>query len=168
MWIFYPPVVLYIFWKGLRHKHLAWFTATNPGMPLSGLVLESKQQILTALKPAGEVIPPFAVISKALKAEDQLIAFKQALTKQDLHYPVILKPDLGERGLGVAVIRSDEEAHAYFSVSRDDIILQEYIEGLEFGGFYYRFPEEESGHIFAITDKRFTTVTGDGSAAWNS
>jgi len=98
LWLFYPPVVLYIFWKGLRHKHLAWFTATNPGMPLSGLVLESKQQILTALKPAGEVIPPFEVISKALKAEDQLSTFKQALAKQNLQYPVILKPDIGERG----------------------------------------------------------------------
>lgn len=165
MWMLYPPVVLYIFWKGLRHKHLAWFTATNPGMPLSGLVLESKQQILTALKPAGKAIPPFAVISKALKAEDQLIAFKQALAKRNLQYPVVLKPDIGERGLGVAVIRSDEEAHSYFSVSRDDIILQEYIGGLEFGVFYYRFPEEGSGHIFAITDKRFTTVTGDGSSS---
>jgi len=69
---------------------------------------------------------------------------------------------LGNGGLGVAVIRSDEEAQAYFSVSRDDIILQEYIEGLEFGVFYYRFPQEESGNIFAITDKRVTTVTGDG------
>ena len=33
---------------------------------------------------------------------------------------------------------------------------------MEYGIFYYRFPEEESGHIFSITDKLFPSVTGDG------
>src|SRR5690349_23559668 len=28
--------------------------------------------------------------------------------------------------------------------------------------FYYRFPQEETGHIFAITRKRFPFVVGDG------
>lgn len=162
MWLFYPPVILFILLKGLRHKHLAWFTATNPGMPLSGLVLESKQQILSALKPAGTVIPPFAVISKDYSPEKQFEAFKESLKEHRLSYPVILKPDIGERGLGVAVVKSDEEGRSYFEASHDDIILQEYIDGLEYGIFYYRYPEEKQGHIFAITDKRFTSVVGDG------
>src|SRR5262249_9402575 len=32
----------------------------------------------------------------------------------------------------------------------------------EVGVFYYRFPDEAQGHIFAITEKIFPTITGDG------
>ena len=164
MWLFYPPVILYIFWKGLRHKHLAWFTATNPGMPLSGLVLESKQQILTALKSAGEEIPPFGVISRELSPDARFEAFKNTLEDLSLSYPVVLKPDVGERGLGVAVVKSDKESRSYFTGSQDDIIVQQYIGGLEYGIFYYRYPKEDRGRIFAITDKRFTSVNGNGKS----
>jgi hypothetical protein len=46
--------------------------------------------------------------------------------------------------------------------SRVDTIIQEYAPGCEFGVFYYRLPTEERGRIFAITEKRFPAVTGDG------
>lgn len=162
LWKFYPPVVCYVLWLGLKHRTLAWFTATNPGMPLSGLVLESKQHILEALKPAGEVVPDFAVIAGSLDPESQSARLQMLQENPNLKFPVILKPDIGERGLGVAIIHSVEEAKAYFERSRDDIIVQAYVDGLEYGVFYYRLPEDDRGHVFAITDKRFTSVTGDG------
>ena len=48
------------------------------------------------------------------------------------------------------------------------MIAQEYVEGVEFGVFYYRRPSESRGHIFSITDKRFPTVTGDGCSTLES
>ena len=164
LWKFYPPVVLYVGWLGLRHRHFAWFTATNPGMPMSGLVLESKQQILEALKPAGEVVPAFGTVSKSLSSENQWKAMKRLQENPALDFPIILKPDVGERGIGVAVIRSDEEAKAYFEKSFDDTIVQQFVEGSEYGIFYYRLPEEENGHIFSITDKELISVVGDGTS----
>jgi hypothetical protein len=41
--------------------------------------------------------------------------------------------------------------------------VQRYAEGPhEIGVFYYRFPHESRGHIFAITEKIFPIITGDG------
>ncbi|MFK7845060.1 MAG: hypothetical protein AB8G77_07160, partial [Rhodothermales bacterium] len=34
--------------------------------------------------------------------------------------------------------------------------------GYEYGIFYYRYPEEENGTIFSITDKQFPKITGNG------
>ena len=43
------------------------------------------------------------------------------------------------------------------------MIVQRYVVGpCEAGVFYYRFPHESRGHIFAITEKIFPTITGDG------
>ena len=43
------------------------------------------------------------------------------------------------------------------------ILVQSYVEGPhEIGVFYYRFPHETHGQIFAITEKLFPVVQGDG------
>lgn len=162
LWKFYPPIVIYVAWLGIKHRCFTWFTATNPGMPMSGLVLESKHEILTALTPAGSVIPRFALITQSTEIEVRCARFREQLRKLNLQFPVVLKPDIGERGLGVAIIHSEEEAEAYFEKSQEDIIVQEFVDGLEYGIFYYRLPNEEAGHIFSITDKRLKAVTGDG------
>lgn len=163
LWKFYPPVILYVIWLCLKQRCATWFTATNPGMPMSGLVLESKQQILNALKTAGEVIPSFGVISQVLNPTEKWAHLENLQHDPTLQFPVIFKPDIGERGLGVAIIHSEAEARAYLNNSQDDIIVQQYIDGREYGIFYYRLPDEPAGHIFAITDKRFTKVYGNGS-----
>lgn len=162
LWKFYPPIILYVAWLGIKHRSFTWFTATNPGIPMSGLVLESKHEILTALKPSGSVIPRLGLITQSTELEVKLTQLNEHLNKLDIRFPVVLKPDIGERGLGVAIIHSNDEAGKYFEKSRSDIIVQGFVDGLEYGIFYYRFPDEESGHIFSITDKRFTEITGDG------
>lgn len=82
----------------------------------------------------------------------------------DLEFPVVLKPDVGERGAGVAIVRSRTEFEAYLRAAEGDTILQEYVPGVEFGVFYYRYPGEREGCIFSITEKRFPEVIGDGKA----
>ena len=74
----------------------------------------------------------------------------------------MLKPDRGERGSGVAVVRSTAEMHDYMKQATDNVIVQEHIGGEEFGIFYYRRPSEEIGHILSLTRKKFPRVTGDG------
>jgi hypothetical protein len=87
---------------------------------------------------------------------------KEFLSEHDLSYPVVLKPDIGERGTGVVIARSDGEVVAYLHTSIGDTIVQRYVAGLEFGVFYYRYPHQSRGCILSITDKRFPSVTGDG------
>ncbi len=76
----------------------------------------------------------------------------------------MLKPDVGERGDGVAIVGSAEAARRHLERARGDVLAQEYVPGREFGVFYYRLPEDSVGRIFTITDKRLPTVTGDGHA----
>ncbi|MCB0279478.1 MAG: hypothetical protein KDD94_08255, partial [Calditrichaeota bacterium] len=78
------------------------------------------------------------------------------------HYPIVLKPDYGERGNLVKIVKSEAELDEYLAGMDRDTVIQEYIEGVEFGVFYIRMPNQENGFIFSITDKQFTSVTGDG------
>jgi hypothetical protein len=84
-----------------------------------------------------------------------------------------LKPDVGQRGAGVKLIQSEDQASAYLKQTGAPLILQRYAPGPhEAGVFYYRFPHEQSGHIFAITEKCFPVLTGDGQSTvsgliWN-
>ena len=165
MWAFYPPVVCYIAYLALKHRSLTLFTACNPAIPASGFVGESKTQILNGLAGNAEAfIPRYELIPAATSVDERIAQAQRFLQAQQLRYPIILKPDVGERGNHVRVIRSDDELAQYFQAFAHDTIIQEYVPGDEFGVFYYRYPNEARGHIFAITEKAFPVVTGDGKS----
>ncbi len=105
-------------------------------------------------------IARFHVISDAASGPDEVRAFMQV---HNLQFPVVLKPDAGERGSGVDIARTDRDVTDYFATRSQSTIVQEFIPGHEFGIFYYRFPNEHQGRIFSITDKRFPSVIGDGT-----
>jgi len=44
----------------------------------------------------------------------------------------------------------------------EDLLVQEFVPGVEFGVFYARLPTERDGRIISITEKRMPLVTGDG------
>ena len=164
MWAFYPPIVCYILYLAIKHRSLTLFTACNPVIPASGFVGESKAQILNGFRNAEAVIPRYQLILASTDIEERIAQAKHFLNTHQLDYPIILKPDAGERGKDVQVIRSDEEITQYFQAFAHDTILQEYVTGEEFGVFYYRYPNEEHGHIFSITEKKFPVVVGDGKS----
>jgi len=103
------------------------------------------------------------VISAALQTYARVQRAHEFLERHGLAFPVVLKPDVGERGSGVAVIRNESELEAYLRTAEEDTIIQQYVDGLEFGVFYYRFPGESEGRVFSITEKHFPTVVGDGN-----
>ena len=80
-------------------------------------------------------------------------------------FPAVLKPDTGERGSGVTIVRSQQEADAYLRNATGSTILQRYVPGCEFGVYYARFPDEPTGSVLYVTEKRFPTVTGDGKSS---
>ena len=167
-WIFYPPVVLYICYLGFKHRCLTLFTCANPGIEEGGFVGESKSGILKGLareETARQFIPSTAVLRGSLDIETKLAQVRQFMINHDCEFPIVLKPDRGERGAGVFVVRSQDEVRSYIEKSRDvDVIIQEHVSGSEFGVFYYRYPNETSGRIFSITRKLFPVVIGDGSS----
>jgi len=164
MWALYPPVICYVLFLALKHRSLTVFTAANPAIPASGFIGESKLDILRGLATSTGYIARSTLIEAPLDLDARIESVKSFVEAHDLSYPFVLKPDQGQRGSGVAIIRSSEETDHYFSSAPVDTIIQEYAPGIEFGVFYYRQSDEKQGRIFSITEKRMLTVTGDGAS----
>ena len=159
MWAVYPPVVAYVLWLGLRHRGLTICTAANPGIGAAGgLAGESKSEILRGLAGAGKRVARWAAIEPGAteRRAAEVDEFRRGA------WPVVLKPDVGERGRGVVIARSEADIAAKLAADGSRLIAQDYVPGVEFGIFYTRRPEAERGEIFAITDKRTLALTGDG------
>jgi hypothetical protein len=164
LYIFYPPIILHILYLGLRFRCLTLFTSANPGIPAGGIVGESKSDILQQLKPALGHVARFTRVQQTLPRQEQTKQVRLFMQRLRIDFPLVFKPDAGQRGKGVAIVTSVKQAEAYLSRSKGDTIVQEYIAGREFGVFYYRYPGSRSGRIFSITDKRLPTLTGDGQS----
>lgn len=163
-WLFQIPVVLGVLWLGVRHRHFTLFTAANPAIPGGGFVEESKSAILAGLGD-GERVARFRRLALGGSVAQRSAAVELAMAEAALAYPVVLKPDVGERGRGVAVIRSARELAHYLAHAADDLIVQEHVAGEEFGVFYARPPGATQGRILSITAKEFPALTGDGEHA---
>ena len=162
-WAFYPPIVAYIAWLALKHRSLTLFTAVNPSIPGGGFVGESKAQILEGLAHRPDRVAQWQLIpAGSVDERDRQTA--SFIRERGLNYPVVLKPEVGERGGGVGILGSADEIRRYLERTDEPLIAQEYVGGVEFGIFYYRMPGRSTGEIFAITDKRFPAVTGDGES----
>lgn len=155
-------MALYFLFLALRHRSFTLPSAANPGMFSGGLVGESKIATLAELH---QTSPEFTAEAHALNGPEsqQLDQLEALLADGRLKYPFILKPDAGQRGTGVKLIRNDAQARAYLQQVRVPVIAQRYAPGPhELGVFYYRFPDQPRGRILAITDKIFPELTGDG------
>ncbi|MEL6343614.1 MAG: alpha/beta fold hydrolase [Myxococcota bacterium] len=155
-WRVYGPVVLRILPVAWKHRSLTAFTAVNPGMPAGGVVGESKWDIYQRMGGRDQPFLPNTALLRGDRLADAL-AFVE-----DAGWPVVLKPDAGQRGQGVAVVRSEAALRAYLDKSEGDVLVQAYIPGVEFGVFYVRHPDAAQGRVFSITAKHPVAVTGDG------
>jgi len=160
-YVFYPPVVAYVAYLGIRFRSFTLFTATNPAMPASGFVGESKHEILENLKAAAAYLPHSTLLPKG-GPQVRLQAALAFMDENTLSFPVVLKPDAGQRGFGVSVVRSLSQMRRYLERATHPIIVQEYVGGKEFGLFYVRRPGKACGRIFSITEKQMPVVIGDG------
>jgi membrane protein DedA with SNARE-associated domain len=159
-WAVYPPVVVYCLWLALKHRSATVFTAVNPGIGAGGgLVGESKSEILEALAGAGDTVADWIGVPPGADAER--LAQVKAFAGQ-FGWPVVLKPDVGERGAGVVIARDERQAVAVLAAEPGMVIAQRYVAGVEYGVFYVRMPDAACGQVFAVTDKRMVSLTGDG------
>ena len=159
--VFYPPIVLHVLYLGLRHRSPTLFTAANPGIPAGGgFVGESKSTILSGLDPSW--VARYQALSADLTAAESTEAVAAFQKEHGLDFPLVLKPDQGERGSGVTIARSEADVEAYFAEASGTSIVQEYIPGPELGVFYVRLPGEERGRIFSVTRKVLPYVVADG------
>jgi membrane protein DedA with SNARE-associated domain len=162
-WLFYGPVVAHYLWLTVRYRSATLPSRANPGISAGGFVGESK---IATLKDLRETSPEFTAEAYLVEGDtlDQRTNFVGELqARARIEYPFILKPDVGQRGLGVKLIREPAQLHAYLKHTDRPLIVQRYCPSpFEVGIFYYRLPSQSHGRIFAITEKIFPFVTGDG------
>lgn len=158
-WLFYFPVVLWILALGLRHRHWTAFTACNPGMDNGSVVGERKSRTLLPLQERlPHSLPATVLLSPDVDAAARQI---EALEKTQ-GWPVVLKPDIGQRGRGVAIIHDAAAAKRYLDRANFAVLAQAYVGGDEYGVFVQRDQPGGCIRVSSLTHKHLPSLTGDG------
>jgi membrane protein DedA with SNARE-associated domain len=168
MQLVYAPVAIWLALLALRYRAVAAFTACNPGIPLGGMALESKGAILAQMpRTAGDDAPvrvaSFETLARTTPLAERLERVAVFVERAGPASRVVLKPDVGERGEGVAIVRDLEHARRWLAACPGDAIVQEFVDGPEYGIVWWRDPaDDDRGKIRSIAHKVPPTVTGDG------
>ena len=158
-WLFYLPILPYWVYLSIRSKSFAYFSVANPGIDLGGFFGESKSEILSLID--NQYLPKSIFVLH----KTDFLDIKKNLASNGMIYPLIAKPDVGERGNDVCKINTMEELIQYHSGVHFNYIIQEFIDyTIEFGVLYSRLPNSERGEVSSVTLKEFLTVTGDGKS----
>ena len=144
-------------WYALRERSLLYFSASNPSILTGGMMGESKYAVLEMLP---ESLKPKTIL---IKLPTTVTHVTKVMHTSGLTFPIILKPDLGERGWLVRRIKNEQDIERYLMEIKIDFIMQELVDlPFEFGVYYIRFPSQEVGFVNSITGKEFLSITGDG------
>ena len=155
--IVYLPLYPYWLWLSIKSGSIDFLTAANPSIKNGGYIMESKNDVYHLL-PNG--------------AYPTIIHFKSNSLNTDIHslvetnrinYPLIAKPDYGEKGIAVKKISTPKELEEYVAKMPIPFLIQECIPyENEVGIFYWRMPNEDQGHISGIVSKEQVIIVGDG------
>ncbi|MGD1934424.1 MAG: hypothetical protein ACFB0Z_07940 [Candidatus Phaeomarinobacter sp.] len=173
-WLFYAPIALQWCFLALWYRGPGLALLANPSFPDGGMAGESKAEIFDILAGKSKEVTaawvsltrtPTRTGSGADGVANDLAAAHGAMQARGLTFPIVAKPDIGCRGVGVQPIRCEEELRSYLTdyPAGATMVLQEMVEHeAEAGVFYVRLPGEDKGRIFSLTLKYFPHVIGDG------
>jgi hypothetical protein len=158
--LFHLPVYLYWLYLSCKARSLFFFSAANPGIETGGLMGESKYRILQKIKP--KYLPRTLIFTPPVTAEEVL----STLDKNDIQFPFIVKPDVGQGGWMIDLIKDHSSLENFLMNIQMPFIVQEYItDEIELGILYYRLPNERKGRITSVAVKELLFVEGDGQSS---
>lgn len=158
-WIFYFPVYGYGLYLAFKARSLSYFTAANPGMKFGGAFGMDKVEILNLIDK--EYIPKGFLSKKNTSIQNVVECMKE----NQISFPIVCKPNIGERGIDVEKIDSEADLTSFLSSQNQDILVQKFIDfPIEIGVFYHRFPISSKDGITSIVRKEFLSITGNGKA----
>lgn len=170
-WLFYIPIALTWGVLALRYRSITLPTVANPLFPEGDLTGESKSKILDQVLPEGRKwFARHVTLNRSHQAGAVATDLQHArtlLSEAGISFPVVTKPDIGCRGVGVRLSKNEKELADYMAnfPPGQTILFQEYIPyEPEAGIFYIRLPGAPKGFIFSITLKYFPRVVGDGES----
>lgn len=157
MWVVYFPLGFYYTYLALRARSFFFFSASNPTIETGGMFFESKWSIFklmpTNYYPATILIEP----------KTELAVIEARLIAANIQFPIIAKPDRGERGWCVKKLHNIQALAKYKSETPVPFLIQSYVDyPIELSVFYYRHPNSTKGTITSVTYKKLLSVIGDG------
>lgn len=162
-WEYWPMEVIYFpllpvwFYFALKAKSFFFFNAANPSIKNGGMAMESKKEIYDIIP--DQFIPKTIVVDADKTASETVREAELA----GIRFPLIVKPDIGMKALGVEKIHSINELQLYMNKFHARLLIQELINfHQEAGIFYIKIPGESTGRITGIVSKKFLSVTGNG------
>lgn len=159
-WLANVPVYGIYVWFALRARHFFFFSNVNPAIPLGGAVGESKSDILN-LVPA-HLKPRMVFVS----GEEAFESLMEKIQAAGLTFPVVAKPDVGERGFLVQKFSEPEALRQHLERFQAPFIIQEFIQlPVEMTVLFHRFPDSGRFGITSVCVKEFLSVTGDGQSS---
>src|SRR5690606_5526614 len=164
-WEYWPfgviqlPLFVYYPLLALRAGSFTFFSGSNPGIVMGGMFGESKHDVLRKI-PIG-LIPKTVLVRQPVTPEEVI----NLINVQGFRYPVIFKPDIGERGYMVKRIHGSADVHQYMHKMKFDFLIQELVDlPVEAGVFYRRYPDDDGGKVISVVLKEMLAVVGDGSS----
>ncbi|MBD0331316.1 MAG: hypothetical protein ICV66_01545, partial [Chitinophagaceae bacterium] len=156
-WVRYLPIAPVWLWYCIRAKSFWFFTASNPTLTFGGFEGESKKEMYAQL-PTGSY-PKTIYILPQQSFEFLLLQLQQ----NKFDYPFVAKPDVGMSGILFRVIENEQQLKYYHENIPVEYLIQEKLTfPVEYSVFYYRYPNQQKGHITGFLKKEPLQVIGDG------
>lgn len=159
--VVYAPVLLYTVFLWVKYRSITLATLVNPGFRDGGFIKESKSEILDKIS-LQDFVADYQLVRKGVSFDEKRNKIKEFMDLHHLEFPIVLKPDVGQRGHGVVIPKNSTQLDIELRKLEEDFIIQKYIQGEEYGIFYFRLPNEPKGRIYSITSKKYMWLTGDG------
>lgn len=170
-WVLYGPVLCWGFVRVITGKGLRPMTAVNPGYAYDGGLKDERKSTMESRFGDDEfvlrsaLVEPDEEVDARVRTALGLIGDKPELGGM----PIIAKPDQGQNGRDVKIVRSESDLRAYCERHPQAFVLQRYHPGpVEVGLLWVRNvstitrAESPLGFISGITIKVFPEIEGDG------
>lgn len=156
-WTNIPVFICYLYYS-IRSLSITFFKYANPGIHMGGAFGVSKHEMMKDI-PQG-LLPKMFLSNKG----EPITIVINRLKDAGIQYPIVLKPDIGERGFFVKKISTEKELGQYLDTMPCDMIIQEFLDyPLEYTLSFNSLPEQpDSFKITSVCQKGFMQLVGDG------
>ncbi|MCC6583254.1 MAG: D-alanine--D-alanine ligase [Chitinophagales bacterium] len=162
-WEYWPQEVVYAIiypyyaWMAFRLRAAGFFVVANPHDGEMNFLMESKIKIYKHIPV--QYYPTTIYVEP--KQDFNLIL--NEIKQVQISYPLITKPNVGHKGIGVKKIMNETELITHHQSAKHPYLIQRLVEFQhEIGLFWVRFPNEERGKLTGIVYKEYLHVIGDG------
>lgn len=157
-WLFYLPLLPWYLIQAFRAKSFTYFTNVDPCIDYGGFFGERKFEILQKIN------PKYLPITLLVEPNFSINEIENLLAQNNLSFPLICKPNIGERGTNVEKIHNLDALKNYLKLGQT-FIIQEFIDfEVELGVLYFRMPNSQYGRVTSVTKKEFLSIVGDGKS----